>query len=110
MPGYYDLRKSTNGEFHFTLKAGNGEPILSSQMYGSKSAAHTGIASVQANSPSDSQYDRMTSVAGQPYFNVKAANHQVICTSQMYSSTSARDAGITSVKANGPTKDVRDNS
>lgn len=110
MPGYYDLKKSANGEFHFTLKAGNGEVILSSQMYGTKSAANTGVTSVQANSPSDGQFDRLTSVAGQPYFNLKAANHQVICTSQMYSSTSARDAGIASVKLNGPTKDVRDNS
>jgi uncharacterized protein YegP (UPF0339 family) len=43
------------------------------------------------------------------YFNLKAANHQVIGSSQMYASTSSRDSGIAAVKAGGRTKDIRDN-
>ncbi len=41
-------------------------------------------------------------------FNLKAANHQIIGTSQMYASETARDAGIASVKANGGTQTVKD--
>lgn len=110
MAGHYDLRKNPKGDFHFTLKAGNGETILSSQMYGTKAGAQNGIASVQVNSPVDGQYDRQVSVSGQAFFNLLAANHQIIGTSQMYSSPSARDAGIESVKVNGPLTDIRDNS
>ncbi|ALN64616.1 hypothetical protein GLA29479_5175 [Lysobacter antibioticus] len=41
-------------------------------------------------------------------FNLKASNGQVIGTSELYSSESARDGGIASVKANGPTAEVDD--
>lgn len=41
-------------------------------------------------------------------FNLKASNGQVIGTSETYSSPSARETGIASVKANGPTAPVDD--
>jgi uncharacterized protein YegP (UPF0339 family) len=110
MAGYYLLKKSKNDQFYFLLKAGNHEIILNSEMYSTKGAAENGIASVQTNSPLDERYDRKNSTAGQPYFNLKAANHQVIGTSEMYSSEAARDKGIESVKTNGPSTDVRDES
>lgn len=110
MAGWYELSKSSNGQFHFVLKAGNAETILTSELYTTKAAALNGIASVQTNSPLDERYDRLTASNGKAYFNLKAANGQVIGTSQMYASTQARDAGISSVKANGPTTDLRDNS
>ncbi|MBT9492392.1 MAG: YegP family protein, partial [Paucibacter sp.] len=66
--------------------------------------------SCQVNNPIDDRYDKQTAVDGKYYFNLKAANHQVIGTSQMYGTTQARDTGIASVKTNGPTKDVRDNT
>jgi uncharacterized protein YegP (UPF0339 family) len=101
MAGKYELFKSS-GHFYFRLKAGNGEIILQSQAYTEKSGAENGIASVAHHSPDDQYYDRKTSTSGNPYFNLKAANSQVIGTSEMYSSTSARETGISSVKANGP--------
>lgn len=106
--GYYVLKKAKNDQFHFVLKAGNHETILSSEMYNSKAAARNGIESVQTNSPLDARYERKTSSSGQPYFNLKASNGQVIGTSEMYSGEAARDKGIASVKANGPSTDVRE--
>lgn len=47
---------------------------------------------------------------GKPYFNLKAANQQVIGTSHMYASEQARDAGIAAVKANGASTTVKDNT
>ncbi len=41
-------------------------------------------------------------------FNLLAANHQVIGTSELYESASARDNGIESVKKNAPGADVVD--
>jgi hypothetical protein len=41
-------------------------------------------------------------------FNLKAANHQVIGTSQLYGSVTSRDNGIESVKKNAPSAKVVD--
>jgi uncharacterized protein YegP (UPF0339 family) len=51
MSGWYELSKSSNGQFRFVLKAANAETILTSELYTTRSAAESGIASVQANSP-----------------------------------------------------------
>lgn len=102
------LKHSSDGQFMFNLKAGNGEIILTSERYTTKAAAENGIASVRVNSPLDERYDRLMSSSNQPYFNLKAANGQVIGRSEMYSSTPARENGIQSVKNNGPDSPVDD--
>ena len=107
MAGKFVLTKGTT-QFHFVLKAGNGETILSSESYTSKAGAQTGIASVRENAPKDERYLRKTASNGQPMFNLKAANGEIIGTSETYSSTSARDNGIESVKANAPTAPIED--
>src|SRR2546429_949500 len=108
MAGYYDLKKMASGGFMFNLKAGNHEVILTSETYSTKQAAEGGIASVQANSPHDERYERKKSIREEPYFVLKAANGETIGKSEMYSSASAMESGIASVKANGPTKTVKD--
>ena len=107
MSGWYVLKRSGD-QFMFNLKAGNGEIILTSERYTSKDGAKNGIGSVQTNSPKDERYERKTSTSGQPYFVLKAANGEVIGRSEMYSSASAMEGGIESVKRNGPTTDIRD--
>lgn len=102
MAGKFELRKSSNDRYYFNLKAGNGEIILSSEMYETKSSAENGIESVKKNAPLDDRYEKKTSSKGEPYFVLKAANGQTIGVSEMYSSTSARDNGIESVKNNAP--------
>jgi hypothetical protein len=106
--GHYELKKSSNGQYHFTLKASNGEIILSSEMYASKASAENGIASVQANAPDEAQFELKTGSNEKPYFVLKAKNQQVIGTSQMYSSESAAKNGVQSVIKHGPTPHVRD--
>jgi uncharacterized protein YegP (UPF0339 family) len=108
MTGYYDLKKTVSGGFMFNLRAGNHEVILTSETYNTKEAAEGGIASVQTNSPNDERYERKKSVRDEPYFVLKATNGQTIGKSEMYSSASGMENGITSVKANGPTKTVKD--
>lgn len=102
MAGKFVLTKGASGQFHFTLKAGNGQAILSSEHYTTKAAAENGIASVKTNAPKDERYERKNARSGQPMFNLKASNGQVIGTSETYSSEAAREAGIASVKANAP--------
>lgn len=102
MPGKFELKKSDSGKFHFNLKAGNGQIILTSETYESRAAAENGIASVQKNAPDDARYDRKTSSNGKPFFTLTATNSQIIGKSEMYESESARDNGIESVKTNAP--------
>ena len=108
MAGWFELSKSSDGQFRFVLKAGNAETILTSELYVAKSSAEAGIASVQTNCPNESRYERKTSSNGKPFFNLKAANHQVIGTSQMYATESSRDTGIASVKSNGAIGTIKD--
>ena len=102
MSGKFEASQARNCKFMFNLKADNGQVILTSQMYEVKSSATQGIDSVRVNAPSDERYERLMSSKDEPYFNLKAANGQVIGHSQMYSSTSAMEGGIASVKKNGP--------
>ncbi|MCO7565852.1 YegP family protein [Pseudomonas sp. S 311-6] len=109
MGGYYELKRSGD-QYMFNLKAGNNEIILTSERYTTKASAQDGIASVRQNSSNDARYQRKTAADGSPYFTLTAANGQVIGRSEMYSSTSARDNGIASVKTNGATTTVKDNT
>jgi uncharacterized protein YegP (UPF0339 family) len=100
--GKFTISKRTNGEFQFNLKAGNGQVILTSEGYASKSSCENGIESVKTNSQDDSRFDRKTSSNGKPYFNLKAGNGQIIGNSEMYESEASRENGIASVKTNAP--------
>lgn len=106
--GKFVITKRANGEFQFNLKAGNGQTILSSEGYAAKASCTGGIESVKKNSQDDSKFEKLESKSGKPYFILKATNGQTIGTSEMYESTSGRDAGIASVKTNAPDADTDD--
>lgn len=110
MSGWFELSKSSDGQFRFVLKAGNSETILTSELYVAKESAEKGIASVQKNCGADANYEKKVSSNGKPFFNLKAANHQVIGTSQMYASEESREKGIESVKTNGASTVIKDQS
>lgn len=110
MAGSFELRKSSNGQYSFVLRAGNRQVILTSEQYESRAAAVKGIESVQANCANDARYERKVSADGKPFFALKAANYQVIGMSQMYSGVRSRERGIASVKANGASTVVKDNT
>ena len=103
MAGRFVIKKSSDGQFRFNLKAGNGETILTSELYKAKASALNGIESVKKNCANDGRYERKVDKAGHPRFNLKAANGEIIGASESYSSESARDHGIESVKTNAPT-------
>ena len=106
--GKFIIRKRKNEEFHFNLKAGNGETILTSESYKAKSGCQNGIESVRKNSLIDNHFEFKVSSNGKPFFNLKAANGEIIGTSEMYESTSARNHGVASVKKNAPDATVAD--
>ena len=102
MAGRFELKKSKNDKFFFSLLAGNGQTILSSEMYEAKASAVNGIESVKKNAAEAGRFDKLTGKDGSPYFTLKAGNGQVIGQSQMYSGAKARDAGIEAVQHHAP--------
>jgi len=104
----YELKKTHNGKFLFNLKAVNHEVILTSQVYEQKSSAIEGIESVRHNGALDSNFELKSSASNEPYFVLKAPNHQVIGKSEMYSYEASARHGIDSVKKNCVSKEVKD--
>ena len=102
MAGKFELYEDKSGQFRFRLKASNGQIILVSEAYTQQSGAMSGIESVKTNAPFDERYERKEASNQKPMFNLKAANHQVIGTSEQYESVAAREKGIESVKKHAP--------
>ena len=108
MAAKFELKKASNWQFMFNLKAANGEVILTSETYMSKAAATDGIASVRANAPIDARYDRRIAANRQPYFVLRALNSEILGTSETYSSAQAMENGIAAVKRDAPNAPLAD--
>jgi len=106
--GKFVVKKSAKGDFYFSLKAGNGETILASEMYTSRAACDNGIDSVKKNALEDKRYEKKISTNGKFFFNLKASNGQVIGNSELYESEKSRDNGVESVKKNAPEAKVEE--
>ncbi len=104
--GKFIIKTGKDNQHYFNLKADNGQVILSSEGYTTKAACDNGIESVKTNALNDSRYDRLSSKNNKHYFNLKAANGQVIGKSEMYESASGMENGIESVKKNAPAASV----
>ena len=108
MAGKFEIYKDKAGEFRFRLKAGNGETILTGEGYKAKDGVLNGIESVKTNAGDPARYEVKEATNGSPYFVLKAANHQVIGQSAMYSSAAACDNGMSSVGENAADAAVDD--
>lgn len=108
MAGKFECYTDKAGEYRFRLKASNGNNILSSEGYKSKSGCANGIKSVQKNCTDPTKFEKKETASGKFRFSLKAANHQVIGTSQNYESESGCDNGIKSVGKSAPGAKVVD--
>ena len=104
----FTIFKGKDGSFRFRLQAPNGEIILKSEGYTQKHNAQKGIASVKSNSTRDVRYRRLVGESGQTYFNLTAANGEVIGTSETYPTETALETGISSVKTSAPEAPTED--
>ena len=100
--GKFVITVRKNGEFQFNLKATNGQIILTSEGYTTKTACLNGVESVKKNAAVEARFEVKVAKNGKPYFNLKSTNGQVIGASQMYASERTMKAGIASVMKNAP--------
>lgn len=99
----------------FDLKAGNGQTILTSEVYESAAACDRGIASVRKNAPiarvedqtvedfkvqAHPKFEIFQDKAGAYRFRLKARNGQIIGVSEDYRAKTSCLNGIDSVKQN----------
>ena len=108
MAGKFEIKAGKTGKFRFNLKASNGQVILSSEAYESRSAASKGIQSVKKNAGNDKRFERKTAKDGSAYFVMKAANGEPVGKSEMYKTTRAMENGIASVAKHAPDAPVAD--
>ncbi|SDH48563.1 hypothetical protein SAMN05216603_109174 [Pseudomonas benzenivorans] len=110
MASKFHLKAAKDGQFHFNLLAGNGEIILTSELYKSKPSALDGIESVKKNSQRQGAFEVKAAANGKFHFVLKATNGQVVGQSQLYASQAGCLAGTESVKNNAPGAALQDDS
>lgn len=93
MAGKFVLKTAKNGEFFFSLIAGNGENVGKSETYKAKASAKNGIASVQKNAADMNKYVIKEGSNGKFYLSLKAGNGEIILTGQGYASESGAEKG-----------------
>ena len=104
----YQIYTGKDDQLYFRLYAKNGEIILSSEGYVSKSGCQNGISSVKENAPNDRRYRQKTAANGQFYFVLVAANGEVIGVSETYTTKRRRADGIEAVKRTAPIAPTED--
>jgi len=97
MSGKIEIYKDKKGEYRFRLKASNGENILGSEGYKSKSSARNGAASVARNCTDPGCFVKNATPRGKHRFSMRARNNKIIGVSQNYDSEASCDNGIKAV-------------
>jgi uncharacterized protein YegP (UPF0339 family) len=88
--------------FSFTFVNGAGDSVVRSENYKAKKSALNGIESVKKNCTDDGRYELKEAKNGKLYFNLKAANGQIVATSAMFSSEAERSSAIAELKQDAP--------
>ncbi len=113
--GKYVIKQSDKGGCSFTLVAGNGQVVGTSEYYESEKSCLNGIASVQKNAPAANiedqtiegfekakhpKFEIYKDKRGEFRFRLKATNGEIILVSEGYSVKASCKKGIASVVKN----------
>lgn len=115
--------RTVNSGVKFDLKAGNGEPILTSEVYTTVAACRKGMESVRRNAPiakvenqtaegckslGHPKFEMYQDRAGEYRFRLKARNGQIIAVSEGYIAKAGCLNGIESVKRNAAEAEIEE--
>ncbi len=96
---HFETFVGQDGQHYFSLVAANNQNVLRSEGYKSTSGMNNGIASVVQNGVDPSAFQILEAKDGEFYFNLVAVNHEIIGTSEMYSTKSSATRGASTVRA-----------
>ena len=102
MNGKYTVSLVGTSEYHWGLTARNAQTMLTSKIYAAKAGAETGIESCRTNSPDEARYERLEGKDARYYFVLRAADGEIIGTSETYPSVVTREKAIALCKECGP--------
>ena len=94
----FQIYRGRRRQFYFRLKARNGEIILTSEGYSSLQRCRSGIRSVKTHASKMARYRKGISSNHQYYFVLTAPNHEIIGTSETYTTERWSNGGIEAVK------------
>ena len=118
------MMKTVSSGVKFDLKAGNGETILTSEVYTTEAACRNGVASVQKNAPlahvedqtvpdfvpaKHPKFELYQDKSGEYRFRLKASNGEIIGVSEGYAAKTSCRSGIASVIKNAEESDLDEN-
>lgn len=99
--GRYEIKKSSNGNYYYTLKAPNHETVVVGEQLTNYNDVKSAIQqSMSSSSRADKIIKRLSS-SGKPYFNLVAENGAILGSSQLYSSDASLERGIESIRKYG---------
>ena len=113
--------RTVNTGIKFDLKATNGQVILTSEVYTTKSACHNGVESVMKNAPvanvedqtvegfetmTHPKFEMYQDKAGEYRFRLKARNGEIIGVSEGYTTKANCVNGVESVKKNAADAEI----
>jgi uncharacterized protein len=94
-PGSFDLYRSSDNQYRFRLNAGNGNILLQSEGYTTRTNAINGVLSVMSNGVDPNQYEVAVSKNNKHFLRLRsAANGQIIGFTQLYSSKSSAQRAV----------------
>lgn len=96
-PGRFEIFVGQDGQHYFHLLAANGEKVLVSEGYKSFAGASAGVESCKANGVEIEAFDLRQAVNGQYYFDLLAANGEVVAMSELYTTKSSATKAIATI-------------
>ncbi len=104
----FELQKAKDSQHLFNQKATSGQVVLTSELYKTKASAENCIKSVRKIFAREGAIEERINSKNEPYFILKATNGQEIGRSEYYSSISAMENGVASLKKNAPETKIDD--
>jgi len=96
------FQSQKNHKYYFRLKSRNGQVVMASEGYNDKSGALNGAKAVQRAAETKGNFKENIAKDGRHYFNLHAANHQIVGTSQMYQTRSGCRKCVKSIMSGAP--------
>jgi uncharacterized protein YegP (UPF0339 family) len=93
----FQVIRGLDKAYYFHLRAHNGEIVLQSQGYASRTGAMNGVASVRTNGADSTKFQLLEASNGQWYFVLKATNGAVIARGETYASRSNAQRAVQGV-------------